>query len=201
MLLTLAQGCSELYVSLNRIQEFLELPDFAPSPHADYDSTSPPIVVKDLTTHWGDDPASPTPALSNLNLTIAPNTLTCVVGPVGAGKSAFLLALLREFTPTAGSVAINGTVSYAAQQPFILSTTVQENILFGQPFNKKKYREINAAVGLDVDFERLADGDQTMIGDRGVNLSGGQRARIGLARAIYSDRYASEAASEAGISR
>ena len=76
-------------------------------------------------------------------------------------------------------------ISYASQSPWILNSTVKENIIFGQPLDEKRYKEVCAAACLDLDLKNLPGGDQTEIGERGINLSGGQRQRVSVARALY----------------
>lgn len=80
---------------------------------------------------------------------------------------------------------INGSVSYASQEPWLFSGTVRQNILFGQPLNKRRYQTVVKKCALERDFELLPHGDKTVVGERGASLSGGQRARISLARAVY----------------
>ena len=87
-----------------------------------------------------------------------------------------------------GSVTRNirsDKISYASQTPWIVNSTVQENITFGQPLDEKRYKEVIAATCLDMDLKTLPAGDQTEIGERGINLSGGQRQRVSVARALY----------------
>lgn len=80
---------------------------------------------------------------------------------------------------------MSGTVSYASQEPWLFTGTVRNNILFGQPYDKRRYNDVVSCCSLKTDFEQLADGDKTVVGERGASLSGGQKARISLARAVY----------------
>lgn len=93
--------------------------------------------------------------------------------------------LLGELPVQSGNVIVNGSMSYAAQKPWLFSGTVRNNILFGQAYDKKRYKEVVKCCALVTDFEQLPQGDQTVVGERGASLSGGQRARISLARAMY----------------
>uniref|UniRef100_A0A672KYQ0 ATP-binding cassette sub-family C member 9-like n=1 Tax=Sinocyclocheilus grahami TaxID=75366 RepID=A0A672KYQ0_SINGR len=122
--------------------------------------------------------------------------LTMIVGQVGCGKSSLLLAMLGEMQTTSGKVYwSNGpsvalvknrySVAYAAQKSWLLNATVEENITFGSPFNKQRYKAVIDACSLQPDIDLLPFGDQTEIGERGINLSGGQRQRICVARALY----------------
>lgn len=110
-----------------------------------------------------------------------------IVGPVGSGKSTLLQTILGELTPERGTVEVKGSVSYASQEPWVFGGSVRQNIIFGQDFEKEKYEEIVKVCALERDFTLFPYGDKTLVGERGVSLSGGQRARINLARAIYKD--------------
>ena len=85
------------------------------------------------------------------------------------------------------SIEINGSISYISQKPWIINATIKENILFGNKYDSEAYEEALKAGCLEADLNSLAKGDETEIGEKGVNLSGGQKARVALARAIYSD--------------
>ncbi|CAI5523557.1 unnamed protein product [Closterium sp. Naga37s-1] len=126
--------------------------------------------------------------LERVTLQVERGTVVAVTGAVGSGKSSLLQAILEEMQYVGGAMYVSslGNVAYAAQQPWILNATVMENILFGQPFNAGRYQEVVRACALDRDIAALAAGHQTEIGERGINLSGGQKARISLARACYS---------------
>ncbi|CAK1548503.1 unnamed protein product [Leptosia nina] len=123
--------------------------------------------------------------LTDMSLTIKPGKLIAVIGPVGAGKSSLLHVLLRELPLVSGSVHVGGTVSYASQEPWLFAGSVRQNILFGQPMDRPRYNAVVRRCALDRDFTLFPHGDKTVVGERGVSLSGGQRARISLARAVY----------------
>ncbi|KAG0212688.1 Multidrug resistance-associated protein 1 [Mortierella sp. NVP41] len=127
------------------------------------------------------------PTLANINLQIPDGSLTAVVGRIGQGKSSLLSALMGEMYKKQGSIKIYGDLAYVPQQPWILNATVQDNIVFGKVFDQELYDRIVFASGLRPDLEMLPAGDQTEIGERGINLSGGQKQRISLARAAYQD--------------
>ena len=110
-----------------------------------------------------------------------------IVGPVGSGKTTFLVAILKELEVKQGKIRIRGRISYVEQEPFILSETVRNNILFGHPYDESKFNEVLEIWCLDEDVKQLKDGIDTKIGERGINISGDQKARISLARAVYSD--------------
>uniref|UniRef100_A0A2K5VBU1 ATP binding cassette subfamily C member 8 n=1 Tax=Macaca fascicularis TaxID=9541 RepID=A0A2K5VBU1_MACFA len=152
------------------------------------------------------------PTLSNITIRIPRGQLTMIVGQVGCGKSSLLLAALGEMqkvsgavfwssslpdsetgedaspeqeTATGSDIRKRGPVAYASQKPWLLNATVEENIIFESPFNKQRYKMVIEACSLQPDIDILPHGDQTQIGERGINLSGGQRQRISVARALY----------------
>ena len=84
-----------------------------------------------------------------------------------------------------GNIQINGTLSYASQEPWIFSGTLRTNVLFGQPFDAERYWNVLKGCALHQDIQKFDYGDLTLVGERGVSLSGGQKARVNLARAIY----------------
>ncbi|KAG5635613.1 hypothetical protein H0H81_010631 [Sphagnurus paluster] len=124
--------------------------------------------------------------IRNLKLSIPKGAFVAIVGRVGSGKSSILQSLIGEMRKTRGEVAFGGTVSYVAQAPWIRNATVRENILFGREEDEEKFREIIKACHLQHDLEVLPQGERTEIGEKGINLSGGQKARVSLARAAYS---------------
>ncbi|KAJ3129883.1 hypothetical protein HK098_007637 [Nowakowskiella sp. JEL0407] len=125
------------------------------------------------------------PTLRNLNLQIPRGALVAVVGSVGSGKSSFLNALIGELQKVDGKVTIGGTIGYAAQQAWIQNASLEKNITFGLPFEKEKYDLAVKSSCLEADLRILPDGDQTEIGERGINISGGQKQRVNLARTVY----------------
>nr|XP_055169819.1 ATP-binding cassette sub-family C member 2-like isoform X3 [Nyctereutes procyonoides] len=126
------------------------------------------------------------PVLKNLNIKIPEGALVAVVGQVGSGKSSVLSAILGEMEKLTGVVQRKGSVAYVAQQAWIQNCILQENILFGSIMQKQFYERVLEACALLPDLEQLPNGDQTEIGERGVNISGGQKHRVSLARAVYS---------------
>ncbi|XP_074031346.1 probable multidrug resistance-associated protein lethal(2)03659 [Leptinotarsa decemlineata] len=125
--------------------------------------------------------------LKNINFKVFTKQLVAVVGPVGGGKSTLLHAILKEFSPEEGTFGIKGSVSYASQEPWLFGASVRQNIVFGQNYDPVKYEEVVRVCALQRDFTLFPHGDRTLVGERGASLSGGQRARINLARAIYRD--------------
>ena len=129
----------------------------------------------------------PKAVLKNINLKVSPGELCAVVGRVASGKSTLCSAILNEAFLEKGEVALKGKVAYAAQSPWILNATLRDNILFGLPMDEDKYQRVLKACQLEHDLTMMEDGDLTDIGERGINLSGGQKARVSVARAAYSD--------------
>ena len=125
--------------------------------------------------------------LRDLNIVILPGMCVGVSGPVGSGKSLFLNSILGESGFISGDINISGSVSYVGQRSWTENTSLRENILFGSPFNEEKYKATLFACALVDDLKQFPGGDLTEIGERGVNLSGGQNARLSLARAVYQD--------------
>jgi ATP-binding cassette subfamily C (CFTR/MRP) protein 4 len=127
-------------------------------------------------------------ALSNVSIDFRHGGLTCIIGTVGSGKSALMQALVGELQVHSGTLERRkGTLAYASQDPWIMNGTVKDNIVMGKDWDDEWYKEVVSACALLVDFQQLLNSDQTIVGDRGVQLSGGQRARVGLARAMYRD--------------
>ncbi|KAG1740326.1 P-loop containing nucleoside triphosphate hydrolase protein [Suillus lakei] len=124
-------------------------------------------------------------ALEDINLTVHKGELVGVLGRVGSGKSSLLSAIIGDMRKTEGEVTLFGNVAYAAQNPWILSATVRDNILFSHEYDEVFYNLVIEACALKPDLELLAQGDLTEVGEKGITLSGGQRARVSLARAIY----------------
>ncbi|CAH0722850.1 unnamed protein product, partial [Brenthis ino] len=123
----------------------------------------------------------------NINLKVYSGSLTTIVGAVGSGKSTLLHMMLSELPCLTGSMEVTGSMSYASQDPWLFVGSVRQNILFGQPFVKSRYMEVCKVCALERDISMFLHGDKTIVGERGVSLSGGQRARINLARAVYKE--------------
>lgn len=142
------------------------------------------IVIRNMTAAWKSS-GKEAGGVFDLNLVIPDGELCCVVGPVAAGKSTLLHVILGELNSTRGECIINGTMSYASQTPWLFEGTVRSNIIFVDEFHQKRYEEVVRVCGLERDFKLMPNGDQTIVGERGISLSGGQKARISLARAVY----------------
>ncbi|XP_046887532.1 ATP-binding cassette sub-family C member 4-like [Hypomesus transpacificus] len=180
---------SEALVSIRRIQNFLLLDEIRSTTssldvHLE-DKLEASVEVQDLICYW--DKSLDAPSLLNVSLTVTSEQLLAVIGPVGAGKSSLLSSILGELPHDKGVLKVRGQLAYACQQPWVFPGTIRSNILFGKEFHPQKYEKVLRACALKRDMELLPDGDLTLIGDRGATLSGGQKARVNLARAVYQD--------------
>jgi ATP-binding cassette, subfamily C (CFTR/MRP), member 4 len=213
---------SEVYVSIGRIQQYLEYPeiemDVVADETMDIDSEvlcDTPldgdivVALEQVSCFWkpktGKSDSSsdteslseagstasfraPIPALLDVSLNFRRGELTAVIGTVGSSKSALLQAIVKELPASSGRIVSEyKSLAYAPQDPWIMDGTVKENILMGLELNDEWYNKVVEACALVLDFQQFSRGDSTILGDRGVQCSGGQRARIGLARAIYRD--------------
>jgi ATP-binding cassette subfamily C (CFTR/MRP) protein 1 len=125
--------------------------------------------------------------LRGINASIKRGQLVAIVGPIGSGKSSLLSALLNELHLQDGSVSVRGSMAYHQQNPWIFNSSLKRNILFGLEFNQPKFDAVIAASSLLTDVGTLSHGWDTEIGEKGINLSGGQKARISFSRALYAD--------------
>jgi len=141
------------------------------------------VLFQDFTGYWN---TNQKPCVENINLEIKSGAVTSIIGKIGSGKSSLLMAFLKEIPQTSGSLKYNGRIAYVEQDPIIFSGTIRQNILFGKDYHESLYKKIITTCCLDKDLESFAYGDLTYIGDKGINMSGGQKARVSLARAFYS---------------
>ncbi|XP_074036470.1 multidrug resistance-associated protein 1-like [Leptinotarsa decemlineata] len=172
----------QTWVSVKRINKFMNAEELIPDiVHHEADEVEP-VVIENGTFSWGENPV-----LKNINIHLRTNTLTAIVGTVGSGKSSLVSAFLGEMDKLSGRVNTYGSVAYVSQQAWIQNATLKDNILFGKPFDKALYNEVIVACALKPDLDMLPAGDQTEIGEKGINLSGGQKQRVSLARAVYAN--------------
>ncbi|NWS41791.1 MRP1 protein, partial [Probosciger aterrimus] len=171
-------------VSLSRLEDFLCAEDINPEDVNTNYSGNHAVGFIGASFCWEKNGV---PVLKNLSVSIPEGSLVAVVGEVGSGKSSFLSAVLGEMEKLEGTVQRRGSVAYASQQAWIQNGTLQENILFGANLHRPYYELVLESCALLPDLEQLPNGDQTEIGERGVNISGGQKQRVSLARAVYSN--------------
>ncbi|KAM7136425.1 ATP-binding cassette sub-family C member 10 isoform 3-T3 [Molossus nigricans] len=208
-------GLLEAKVSLDRIQRFLDLPNHNPKAYYSQDPPTEPstalelhealfswdpvgtgqetfishlevkkLLQRSLISLWSLDSSHP-PSPDQQGVLVG------IVGKVGCGKSSLLAAIAGELHRLRGRVAVWGLskgFGLATQEPWIQFATIRDNILFGKTFDAQLYKEVLEACALNDDLSILPAGDQTEVGEKGVALSGGQRARIALARAVYQEK-------------
>lgn len=183
-------------VSFTRIQEFLqckEIINYVQKSESDYS-----IDVNSASFTWDLPEENPSGelkeiklVLKDIDLKVKKGHIVAVVGKVGSGKSSLIQALIQNLnlvkTSETTHVAISGSVSYVSQESWIQNKTIKENILFGSEEDQGKYLEVLKVCQLEADLEILPAGDLTEIGEKGINLSGGQKTRVAIARAVYAD--------------
>ena len=143
------------------------------------------VSLENATALWEIRDGAVGMGIKNINLKIGENQLCAVVGQVGSGKTTLLQVILRELDIDSGHISINGVVSYASQEAWLFEGTIRNNIVFIDEYDEKRYKEVVRVCCLERDFKLLPYGDSTVVGERGISLSGGQKARVNLARAIY----------------
>ena len=197
LLNTLAEG----KISLARLTRFLmasELQSYVNTTDPSVSSSSGiSIAVRNATFAWDEgkiasssnESTSPSSRgrLTNIDFQIKQGELVAIVGPVGSGKSTLMSALLGELFKVDGQVSIAGRVAYVSQSAWIPNDSLQNVVLFGKDMHTSRYAEALEVSELTRDLELLESGDQTEIGEKGVNLSGGQKQRVSIARAVYDD--------------
>ncbi|KAI8323026.1 P-loop containing nucleoside triphosphate hydrolase protein [Martensiomyces pterosporus] len=144
---------------------------------------SPAVHLSSCGFTWGNDAL----VLEDITLSIAQGEFVAVTGPIGDGKSSLLQAMCSEMELVSGEGHVSGKIGYVGQKPWIVNGTLRDNILFGEEYNEGRYNQVVSSCALDADISNMAEGDMTLIGDRGTNISGGQRARLALARAMYAE--------------
>ncbi|KAJ3345168.1 Multidrug resistance-associated protein 4, partial [Kappamyces sp. JEL0680] len=193
----MAQFLSECLVSIKRIEQFMMLPEL--DENADQSQhplfSSPEhrdafLIMENAS--FGLAPSQPDSEplelLHKLSFECKKQSLTFVCGTVGAGKTSLLNAILGDMKLLSGDKILKSRkLAYVSQTPWILSGSIQENILFGQAFDQDRFDKVIACCALERDLQLFPDGAATFIGERGVTLSGGQKARVALARAVYHD--------------
>jgi len=148
-------------------------------------SEEPYVSICEASSSWNQEVLSNT--LNDITLNVRNGSFLAITGAVGSGKSSLLTAILGELPLHRGTISYHGKLSYAPQVPWVFSGTIRENILFGLPLNEERFQQVINICELTKDLTNFTKGDLTEIGQRGVTLSGGQKARVGLARAVYSD--------------
>lgn len=172
------RGYAESLSALKRIRQFLLHVEVQPVERGDV----PEVIMKKASFGYGEEKI-----LKNVTMKLPSSKLLGLVGPVGSGKTTFVSAILGEARLMSGKLDVGGRIAYVTQNPWVQQASVRDNILFGRPYDKKKYDATVHACALEADMATLVNGDLTEIGEGGINISGGQKQRIALARAVYSD--------------
>jgi ABC-type multidrug transport system fused ATPase/permease subunit len=168
-------------VAVGRIEEFMNEPDKEEAETNQLSETK--LEMRHASFAW---PGATEPVLEDITVSF-PAGLTVICGEVGAGKTALLQALLGECDLLDGEYhRSNEMVGYCGQTPWLQSMSIRENILFSAPYDDSRYKQVLEACALIPDMANFRRGDLSMIGENGIGLSGGQRARVSLARAVYS---------------
>ena len=177
------------FVALKRLNSFFSAPDLKKYvSHHDDENTV--VSIDHAVLSWNENHDASGCFQLDINMNVHAGSLVAVVGVVGSGKSSLISAILGEMQLKHGRVSISSKVkkiAYVPQQAWIMNETVKNNILFGMEYNKAKYEKVLRVCELGPDLEILAAGDETEIGEKGINLSGGQKQRLSVARACYSD--------------
>eukprot|EP00095_Tigriopus_kingsejongensis_P010546 maker-scaffold349_size200065-snap-gene-1.33 protein:Tk10546 transcript:maker-scaffold349_size200065-snap-gene-1.33-mRNA-1 annotation:"multidrug resistance-associated protein 1 isoform x1" len=182
MLLVFLVQCE---VSLKRINTFMNSDELRANAVDRNPNVKDVIQVKKANFAW-DKQAEP--VLRNINVSVKEGELVAVVGTVGSGKSSLLSAFLGEMERLGGQVNARGTVAYVPQQAWMKNASLKDNVLFNKSYKSSLYHRVLQACALVTDLEMLPGGDETEIGEKGINLSGGQKQRVSIARAVYSNR-------------
>ncbi|KAJ7004811.1 ABC transporter C family member 13 isoform X1 [Populus alba x Populus x berolinensis] len=179
-------GLIDAFISTRRLSRFLCCSEYKHVLKQKAECEDMAVIVDDASCTWSSsEEKQPNLVLNHVNLCLSKGSLVAIIGEVGSGKSSLLSAILGEMTLIHGSVHSSGSVAYVPQVPWIMSGTIRDNILFGKNYDSRRYSDTIRACALDVDISLMAGGDMAHIGSKGINLSGGQRARLALARAIY----------------
>lgn len=173
--------------SIDRLIDYFRLPELQSEAvvHPDDDVKLGDEAVRVVDGRFAWSSKDEDTALDNISFSARKGELSCIVGRVGAGKSSFLQALLGDLHKVRGEVIVRGRVAYVSQTAWVMSASVRDNVVFGHRFDQDFYDLTLKACALTDDLKSLPDGDQTHVGEKGIQLSGGQRARLTLARAVY----------------
>lgn len=191
--MTLPMALTSLFRALTsqqRINEFLLEEDqdhmnYLHRAEPAYGFDEPAVVLDSATISWNGSDTDDKRALVDMSLHAYRGDLVCVTGRVGAGKTAFLKAIAGELTVLMGTVLVKGSVAYCTQDAWLQNTTLRSNVLFGEKLDTEWYQRVLTACELQDDLRQLPKADLTDVGERGISLSGGQKARVALARAVY----------------
>lgn len=202
---------TEARVSFQKMEKFLLKPDMESTSNQHipvHNSGDAAVTMKSATFQWEDveegvdnsafdndkkangnaQDGAPAETLRNINMNVKKGKLIGICGSVGSGKTSLLSAITGDMVCVRGDMSINGSVAIVTQQAWIFNETLRENIVFGLPFDDRRYRDTVEVCSLQRDLELLPKADMTEIGERGSNLSGGQKQRVNLARSVYANK-------------
>ncbi|GAB0176090.1 cystic fibrosis transmembrane conductance regulator [Grus japonensis] len=168
--------------AINKIQGIGEL--FVKANQENNNSKAPST---DNNLFFSNFPLHASPVLQDINFKIEKGQLLAVSGSTGAGKTSLLMLIMGELEPSQGKIKHSGRISFSPQVSWIMPGTIKENIIFGVSYDEYRYKSVIKACQLEEDISKFPDKDYTVLGEGGIILSGGQRARISLARAVYKD--------------
>lgn len=172
--------------SVRRIEQFMNLDDIEKKIIIPTNTTEiGTVTLENITANWNPETIENT--LRNINFSAKSSSFTAIVGQVGSGKSSLLQVILQEWPIIEGEIKIFGRIAYVGQDPWIFSATIRQNIIFNRPLDQDFYDKVVRVCQLEEDFSCFPYRDHTEIGENGINLSGGQRTRLALARAVYSN--------------
>ncbi|XP_069620953.1 cystic fibrosis transmembrane conductance regulator [Ranitomeya imitator] len=197
---------------INKIQDFLQKDEYK---SLEYNLTTTEVAMENVTASWDEgigeafgkamlqnggntskeDPnvffsnftLHVTPVLSNISFSLDKAQLLAVAGSTGSGKTSLLMMIMGELEPSSGKIKHSGRISFSPQFSWIMPGTIKENIVFGVSYDQYRYLSVIKACQLEEDIAKFPEKDNTVLGEGGITLSGGQRARISLARAVYKD--------------
>nr|XP_032659840.1 cystic fibrosis transmembrane conductance regulator isoform X1 [Chelonoidis abingdonii] len=197
--------------AINKIQDFLQKEEYKT---LEYNLTTTGVELEKVTAFWDEGigeifikakqgsrkvssndnnllfsnfPLHGTPVLKDINFKIEKGELLTVSGSTGAGKTSLLMLIMGELEPSEGKIKHSGRISFSPQVSWIMPGTIKENIIFGVSYDEYRYKSVIKACQLEEEISKFPEKDYTVLGEGGITLSGGQRARISLARAVYKD--------------
>lgn len=132
------------------------------------------VIFKNVTATWANSQSG----IEDVSFEMRGNQFCAIIGGVGSGKSTILYTILQELEIDKGELTVNGIVSYSAQEPWLFDASVRQNILFTEEYDECRYKEVIRICALERDLQLLPYADLTIVGERGISLSGGQKARV-----------------------
>lgn len=190
---------AEVNVSIKRMQKFLNCEEIGETKAVDKAldkrillingmdeklfHSIPKVVLENVCAKWTQEANGDT--LKDISVSVTKSQLVAVIGPVGSGKSSLFHVILKELPTISGNIRVDGELSYSSQEAWLFNGSVRQNIIFGEEYDEERYKEVVKVCALESDFDLFPFGDRTLVGEKGKALSGGQKARINLARCIY----------------